>query len=83
VPAVKELTHLPVITDPTHGTGRISLIEPMSLASVACGADGIIVEVHRNPPEALSDKDQALTPPQFASMAKRIRQLKEKMGELK
>ncbi|MFH1784917.1 MAG: 3-deoxy-7-phosphoheptulonate synthase [Candidatus Micrarchaeota archaeon] len=83
VPAVKELTHLPVITDPTHGTGRISLIEPMSLASVACGADGIIVEVHRNPPEALSDKDQALTPPQFTDMAKKVRQLKEKMGELK
>lgn len=79
VPAVKELTHLPVITDPTHGTGRISLIEPMSLASVACGADGIIVEVHRNPPEALSDKEQALTPPQFADLAKNVRRLKEYM----
>lgn len=79
VPAVKELTHLPVITDPTHGTGRISLIQPMSLASVACGADGIIVEVHRNPPEALSDKEQALTPIQFADMAKQVRKLREYM----
>jgi 3-deoxy-7-phosphoheptulonate synthase len=79
VPAVKELTHLPVITDPTHGTGRLSLIQPMSMASVACGADGIIVEVHRNPPEALSDKDQALTPPQFVEMAKRVRALRRYM----
>ena len=82
VPAVKELTHLPVITDPTHGTGRISLITPMSLASVACGADGIIVEVHRNPAEALSDKDQALTPPQFSQMLKKVRALHGWMGGL-
>ncbi|MDO8553776.1 MAG: 3-deoxy-7-phosphoheptulonate synthase [Candidatus Micrarchaeota archaeon] len=75
VPAAKELTHLPVITDPSHGTGRISLIEPMCLASVACGADGLILEVHRNPAEALSDKDQALTPPQFSEMLKGIRSL--------
>ncbi|HSB46751.1 MAG TPA: 3-deoxy-7-phosphoheptulonate synthase [Candidatus Bilamarchaeum sp.] len=75
VPAIKELTHLPIITDPTHGTGRVSLIGPMSMASVACGADGIIIEVHRNPAEALSDKDQALTPPQFAQMVKQVRKL--------
>src|SRR6185312_4723415 len=62
VPAAKELTHLPVITDPSHGCGRLSIIPPMALASVAAGADGIIVEVHTNPEEALSDKDQALTP---------------------
>ncbi|HUN66887.1 MAG TPA: 3-deoxy-7-phosphoheptulonate synthase [Bacteroidota bacterium] len=73
VPAVKELSHLPVITDPTHGTGRVSLIHPMSLASVAAGADGLIVEVHRNPAEALSDKDQALTPRQFASLVADVR----------
>ncbi len=75
VPAVKELSHLPVITDPTHGTGKVSLIEPMSLASVAAGADGVIVEVHRNPQEALSDKDQALTPEQFSEIVKKIRAL--------
>lgn len=79
VPAVKELTHLPVITDPTHGTGRLSLIQPMALASVACGADGIIVEVHRNPAEALSDKEQAMTPPQFSEMEKKVRWLQKAM----
>ncbi len=76
VPAAKELTHLPIITDPSHGTGRLSLIRPMCLASVAAGADGLILEVHRNPAEALSDKDQALTPPQFADIAKEVRELK-------
>ena len=79
VPAAKELTHLPVITDPSHGTGRLSLIQPMALASVACGADGIIVEVHRNPAEALSDKEQALTPPQFSEMEKKVRWLQKAM----
>ncbi len=82
VPAIKELTHLPIITDPTHGTGRVSLIGPMSLASVAAGADGLIIEVHRNPPEALSDKDQALTPPQFAELMKRVNALHAFMGKL-
>ncbi len=83
VPSMKELTHLPIITDPTHGTGRVPLIDPMCLASVACGADGIIIEVHRNPEEALSDKEQALTPPQFAEIARRVRSLHKFMGELK
>ncbi len=75
VPSVKGLTHLPVITDPSHGTGRRSLIEPMSLASLACGANGIIVEVHRNPEEALSDKEQALTPAEFAVLVGKLRAL--------
>lgn len=75
IPAIKELSHLPVIADPTHGTGRVSLIPPMSMAAVACGAHGIIVEVHRNPAEALSDKEQALTPAQFSTMMKKVREL--------
>ena len=75
VPAVKELTHLPIIVDPSHATGKITLIEPMSLAAVACGTDGLIVDVHRNPPEALCDKDQALTPAYFTKMTKKIRAL--------
>ncbi len=83
VPAIKELTHLPIITDPTHGTGRVSLIGPMALASVAAGADGMIVEVHRNPAEALSDKDQALTPPQFADLMKKVNALHGFMEKLK
>ncbi len=77
VPAVKELSHLPVITDPTHGTGKVSLIEPMSLASIAAGADGLIIEVHRNPNEALSDKEQALTPIQFATLVRKVRALEK------
>jgi 3-deoxy-7-phosphoheptulonate synthase len=75
VPSLKELTHLPVIVDPTHGTGRKSLIEPMALAAVACGADGLIIEVHRNPEEALSDREQSLTPREFEEMLGRIRKL--------
>jgi 3-deoxy-7-phosphoheptulonate synthase len=79
VPSVKELTHLPIIVDPSHGTGRPNLIGPMSLAAVACGADGLMIEVHVNPDEALSDKDQALTPGQFAALVKKLRSLKEFM----
>ena len=75
VPAAKELTHLPVIVDPSHGTGKLSLIPPMALAAVACGADGLIVEVHSNPEDALSDKDQALTPLQFGELMKRLHPL--------
>ena len=82
VPAAKELSHLPVITDPTHGTGRISLIEPMSLASIAAGSDGLILEVHRNPAEALSDKDQALTPQAFGTIVRKVRAMEKFMKEL-
>ncbi|PIE32768.1 3-deoxy-7-phosphoheptulonate synthase [candidate division KSB3 bacterium] len=72
VPAIKELTHLPIIIDPTHGTGRVSLIPPMSLAAVVSGADGLVIEVHYNPETALSDKDQALLPSQFDTLASEI-----------
>jgi 3-deoxy-7-phosphoheptulonate synthase len=82
VPAVKELSHLPIIVDPTHATGRVSLIPPMSLAAVVSGADGLIVEVHDNPEEALSDKDQALTPESFSEMADKIFRLRDFMEEL-
>ncbi|MFH0889368.1 MAG: 3-deoxy-7-phosphoheptulonate synthase [Planctomycetota bacterium] len=79
IPAIKELTHLPIIVDPSHATGRLSLITPMSLAAIACGADGIMVEVHRNPAEALSDKEQSLTPAQFSDMMKKISALRKFM----
>jgi len=82
VPAIKELTHLPIIIDPTHSTGRVSLIGPMCLASVAAGADGIIVEVHNNPQEALCDADQALTPTIFSDIMGRLRPLKAFMDKL-
>ncbi len=79
VPAARELTHLPVIVDPTHSGGRASLVEPLSLAAVAAGADGLIVEVHRNPKEALSDAEQQLTPAQFSAMAMKVRKLHKAM----
>ena len=72
VPAIKELTHLPIIIDPTHSTGRLSLIEPMSMAAVAAGCDGLIVEVHAKPEEALCDADQALTPAMFTRLMDRV-----------
>ncbi|WGS64559.1 3-deoxy-7-phosphoheptulonate synthase [Marinitoga aeolica] len=65
VPSLKELTHLPVIVDPSHAAGKNSLVIPLAQAAVAAGADGIIVEVHICPEKALSDKEQALTPQQF------------------
>ncbi|MGB2907780.1 MAG: 3-deoxy-7-phosphoheptulonate synthase, partial [Candidatus Aminicenantaceae bacterium] len=71
VAAVSELTHLPIIVDPTHATGKVSLILPMSLAAVASGTDGLIIEVHNDPKAALSDKDQALTPDQFEELSKK------------
>ena len=82
VPVLKELTHLPVIVDPSHATGKVSLIPPLSLASVAAGADGITVEVHINPEEALCDKEQALTPQQFSEMMQRIRALHQFMDSM-
>jgi 3-deoxy-7-phosphoheptulonate synthase len=82
VPAIKELSHLPIIIDPTHSTGRISLIASMSMAAVAAGADGMIVEVHHKPQEALCDADQALTPDMFANMLRRLRPLKSFINNL-
>ena len=82
VPAIKELTHLPVIVDPAHGTGRRSLIPSMSLAAVAAGSDGLTVEVHNDPKAALSDGDQALTPAEFGEFMKKVRSLRTFMEGL-
>ena len=68
IPLVKSLTHLPIVADPSHGTGVRSKVTPMARAAVAAGADGLIVEVHPNPPEALSDGTQSLYPEQFAEL---------------
>ncbi len=81
VPAIKELTHLPIFVDPSHGTGKLSLIEKMSLAAVAAGADGLLLEVHVNPCEAKSDADQQLTPEQFAELVKKIMKLSKFMDD--
>ena len=72
---LKELTHLPVIVDPSHATGRRTLIAPLVAASAAAGLDGAIVEVHHDPPRALSDGDQALDLPAFADMMARLEAL--------
>ena len=72
VPLLAELTHLPVIVDPSHGTGLARLVEPMSLAAVAAGADGLLVEVHPEPAGAASDGAQSLTLEQFARLASRL-----------
>jgi chorismate mutase / prephenate dehydratase len=76
VPLLKEKTHLPVIVDPSHATGIATLIEPISKAAKAVGADGIMVEVHFNPPTALSDAEQALTEKQFHSLAQALKRMK-------
>ena len=72
VPVLKSRSHLPVIVDPSHGTGRADLVKPMSLAATACGVDGLIIEVHNNPSEALCDGPQSLTPAAFASLKQSI-----------
>jgi 3-deoxy-7-phosphoheptulonate synthase len=82
VPSVKEVSHLPIIVDPSHGTGRLSIIEPMSLAAMAAGADGILIEVHCNPCEAICDKDQAMPPEMFAGLMKKLQLLKTYVHEM-
>lgn len=75
VPLIKQLTHLPIIVDPSHGTGKWKLVEPMVLAAVGAGADGIMVEVHQNPSEALSDGPQSLTPEHFRELVSKVKRM--------
>jgi 3-deoxy-7-phosphoheptulonate synthase len=75
VPAVKHLSHLPIIVDPSHGTGRQDFIIPMSRAAVAAGADGLIVEVHPSPADAFSDGEQSLTPEGFRQLMEDVRRV--------
>ncbi|WP_437201488.1 3-deoxy-7-phosphoheptulonate synthase [Planctomicrobium sp. SH664] len=80
VPNAKGLSHLPMIVDPSHATGRPDLIPSMSLAAVAAGADGVHIEVHSCPEKAMSDGPQALLPPQFAQLATQMRELAQLLG---
>jgi len=80
VPVLKEYTHLPVIVDPSHGTGVARYVAPMAKASLVVGADGIMVEMHPNPKEALSDGSQALTAPQFLKLMDDLRDVAGKLG---
>jgi 3-deoxy-7-phosphoheptulonate synthase len=75
VPVLKKLTHLPVVVDPSHGTGHWEYVESMALAGVAAGADGLLIEVHPKPEEALSDGPQSLKPDKFAALMARVRKV--------
>ena len=76
VPVLHELSHLPVIVDPSHATGAAKLVKPMAMAAAACGADGLMIEVHNDPIHALCDGAQSLTPEQFDDVAKRVQQIR-------
>jgi 3-deoxy-7-phosphoheptulonate synthase len=75
VPVLKKLTHLPVMVDPSHGTGHWEYVEAMAMAGVAAGADGLLIEVHPRPEEALSDGPQSLKPDRFAALMARVRKV--------
>ena len=77
IPLLHELSHLPVIADPSHATGKAKLVAPMALASTAAGTDGLMIEVHNDPAHALCDGAQSLTPDEFASLKKRIDLIRE------
>ena len=76
IPIVKKLSHLPVVVDPSHASGKSWLVEPLAIAAVAAGADGLIIEVHNDPPHALCDGAQSLTPQQFDAVANKVFSLK-------
>lgn len=80
VPLLKLLTHLPVIVDPSHGTGKRELVAPVARAAIAAGADGLIIEVHPRPEEAMSDGAQSLKPAQFAKLMESLRPVTEAVG---
>ena len=77
VPMLHELTHLPIVVDPSHATGSARLVPPMALAAAAGGADGVMIAVHNDPMHALCDGAQALTPDQFAALAEKVRRVRE------
>ena len=81
VPMLKELTHLPVIVDPSHATGIARLVRPMALAAAACGSDGLIIEVHNDPMHALCDGAQSLRPEQYDELAKTVRRVREAVAQ--
>ncbi|MBR4236217.1 MAG: 3-deoxy-7-phosphoheptulonate synthase [Clostridia bacterium] len=77
VPMLHELSHLPVIVDPSHATGISRIVPPMALAAAACGCDGLIIEVHNDPPHALCDGAQSLRPEEYAALAKKVSAIRE------
>jgi len=81
VPILKKLSHLPVIVDPSHASGKSWLVDPLAMSAVAAGADGLMIEVHNDPPHALSDGAQSLTPQQFDGVAKKVLALKKSLND--
>ncbi len=81
IPLIKELTHLPVVVDPSHATGKSSLVPPMCVAALAAGADGLIIEVHNDPPHAMCDGAQSLTPAQFGEVMDKLTTLAPMFGK--
>src|SRR6516165_2785699 len=81
VPYLHQTTHLPVVVDPSHGTGKASLVPPMAIAAIAAGADGLIIEVHPNPEKALSDGEQSLTPAAFRELMAACRKVAAALGK--
>lgn len=77
IPALREKTHLPIVVDPSHATGKASLVESMALAATAAGADGLMIEVHNDPQKALCDGAQSLTPAQFDEVAAKVMKIRE------
>jgi 3-deoxy-7-phosphoheptulonate synthase len=80
IPVLKQLTHLPVIADPSHGTGKWEYVESVTKASVAAGADGVIIEVHPRPEEAMSDGRQSLKPERFAQLVREMKAIAQAVG---
>lgn len=81
IPMLRELTHLPIIVDPSHATGVARLVKPMAMAAAAAGADGIMIEVHNDPANALCDGAQSLTPEQFKDVADKVQRIREVVTE--
>ena len=81
IPVLKELTHLPIIVDPSHASGLARLVPPLSLAAVGAGADGLIIEVHNNPSKALCDGAQSITPAQFETLANKVKTMLPLVGK--
>ena len=79
VPILHELSHLPVVVDPSHATGKAKLVSPMAVAAAASGADGLMIEVHNDPAHALCDGAQSLTPDQFAELTGKVKRIREAM----
>jgi 3-deoxy-7-phosphoheptulonate synthase len=80
IPVIKKLSHLPIVADPSHGTGRRDKVAPMARAALAAGADGLLIEVHHDPEHALSDGAQSLFPDQFAQLMVELRAIAPAVG---